>query len=148
MISNIIMEPHRCAPLGVWESLEYRLPGPVAIARDLLYIPMAGVGVGRIFNLVRDFAYYPHEQLKPDTIRAILLVYCHQGSKLRRDTTQTELSQTIDIRSMTDKEIEIEIQQCEMGCNIWVREVDSWNQDHFIGDTEENIPPRTLRIEL
>ena len=59
----------------VWKSLESELPGLSTMARDLLSIPLAGVGVERVFNFARDMCHFRRGQLHPDTIRSLLLVY-------------------------------------------------------------------------
>jgi hypothetical protein len=135
-------------PLEVWKSLEYRLPGLAAMARDLLAIPMAGVGIERVFNYARDICHYRRGQLKPDTIRALMLIYCHQQSISRIDELRSTLSLTIDINTMTNEEIEAEVKERERECQLKAAEIDEWDQDQFISDTEENIPPRTRKIEL
>jgi hypothetical protein len=80
------------------------------MARDLLCIPMAGVGVERLFNYTRDMCGYHRGQLQPSTIRALLLVYFAQVHTSRLDELYELLGSTIDINNMTEEEIEAEIQ--------------------------------------
>lgn len=109
---------------------------------------MAGVGVERVFNYARDVCHYRRGQLKPETIRSLLLMYCHQTSESRVNISYSSLKDTININSMSDNDIEKEIQAREDECKLQAQVVSSWDQDHFISDTEDNIPARTRRIEL
>ncbi|KAJ5378253.1 uncharacterized protein N7496_005662 [Penicillium cataractarum] len=43
------------------------------IARDILSIPASGAGVERLFNYTRDIYHYRRGQLKPDTIKGLML---------------------------------------------------------------------------
>jgi hypothetical protein len=38
------------------------------MARDLLYIAIAGVGIKRAFNYARDICNYRRGQIKPETL--------------------------------------------------------------------------------
>jgi len=81
------------------------------MARDLLYIPMAGVGVERAFSYARDMCGYRRGQLKPETLRALMLVYYAFLNQSRVDELQEKLRDTFDIKGMTEEEMEAEIQQ-------------------------------------
>lgn len=109
---------------------------------------MAGVGVERVFNYARDICHYRRGKLKPATIRSSLLMYYYQLTESRVDTYRSSLKDTININSMSDKDIEIELQQRIDECRLQAQVVSSWDEDHFISDTEDNIPARTRRAEL
>lgn len=70
---------------------------------------MAGVGVERVFNYARDICHYRRGKLKPATIRSSLLMYYYQLTESRVDTYRSSLKDTININSMSDKDIEIEL---------------------------------------
>lgn len=78
------------------------------MARDLLCIPLAGVGVERVFNFARDMCDYRRGQLQPDTIRQLLLVYFSQITESRINELQRNLHTTINIDNMTEEEMEQE----------------------------------------
>jgi hypothetical protein len=44
-----------------------------AMARDILATPASGAGVERLFNCARDICHYRRGQLKPETIRSLML---------------------------------------------------------------------------
>ncbi|KAH8587248.1 hypothetical protein B0O99DRAFT_601847 [Bisporella sp. PMI_857] len=73
------------------------------MARDLLCIPMAGVGVERAFSFARDICGYRRGQLQPTTIRSLLLVYHSLVEHSRTRELQNILFSTIDIQDMTLK---------------------------------------------
>jgi hypothetical protein len=125
-------------------------PGLSAMARDLLCIPLAGVGVERTFNFARDICHYRRGQLQPGTIRALLLVYHSQIRESRTDQFQKALSSTIDISNMTEEEIEAEIVEREYEISLRRVHLEEWDKDHYISDIEEgeNILPRTARMQL
>ena len=45
------------------------------MARDFLYIPVARTRVKHIFNSARDIYYYHRSRFRPDTIRALMILY-------------------------------------------------------------------------
>ena len=49
--------------LSVQKSIKPQFPGLSVMARDLLYIPLASVGVERVFNFTRDMCDYRRGQL-------------------------------------------------------------------------------------
>ena len=44
------------------------------MARDVLAVPATGVGVERLFNMVRDICHYCRSHLKPESIRGSMMV--------------------------------------------------------------------------
>ena len=81
------------------------------MAKDLLYIAIAGVGIERAFHYTRDIYHYNRGQMKPKTLRTEILIFYSQLSESRLNELQKKLRYIIDIKDMTKEEIEIEIQQ-------------------------------------
>jgi DNA-binding XRE family transcriptional regulator len=120
------------------------------MARDILSIPLAGVGVERVFNFARDMCHFRRGQLHPDTIRSLLLVYHSQIKESRIDQHQEDLASTIDIADMSQEEIENEIANRDSEINLRRENIDKWDQDHYISDNDEqpNATTRTIRMQL
>lgn len=59
------------------------------IARDILSIPASGAGVERLFNCARDICYYRRGQLRPDTIKGLMLH--HFSSKFELKQAEIEM---------------------------------------------------------
>jgi hypothetical protein len=120
------------------------------MARDLLCIPLSGVGVERVFNFARDICHYRRGQLQSDTIRALILVYHSQNREAYIDRLQDSLLKTIDIKDMTEEEIDDEVATRESEMSGWYQNLEDWDRDHYISDvdsdTEHNIPPHTERF--
>ncbi|KAG0156602.1 hypothetical protein PDIDSM_3783 [Penicillium digitatum] len=55
------------------------------IARDILSIPASGAGVERLFNCARDICHYRRGQLKPSTIRGLMLHQFATNFDLRQE---------------------------------------------------------------
>jgi hypothetical protein len=113
------------------------------MARDLLCIPLAGVGVERLFNFSRDVCSYRRGQLKPPAIRALMLVFFSQLQEERGNELRRILSDTIDVDSMTEEEMEAEVKERENSVGLRQKEVSTWGVDHYISDEEEGEPNRT-----
>lgn len=60
-----------------------------AIARDILATPASGAGVERLFNCARDVCHYRRGQLKPETIRSLMLHLF--ASKFELQQTELEM---------------------------------------------------------
>jgi hypothetical protein len=54
------------------------------IARDILSIPASGAGVKRLFNYARNICHYRRGQLKPDTIKGLMLHYFSSKFNLKQ----------------------------------------------------------------
>lgn len=74
-------------PRLFWKEHEHEYPILAKIARDILSVPASGAGVERLFNCARDVCHYRRGQLKPDTIKGLML---HLFSS-KFDLEQTEL---------------------------------------------------------
>jgi len=59
------------------------------IARDILSIPANRAGVERLFNYARDICHYRRGQLRPDTIKGLMLH--HFSSKFELKQTEIEM---------------------------------------------------------
>ncbi|KAJ5543726.1 hypothetical protein N7513_007234 [Penicillium frequentans] len=60
-------------PRAFWKDHEHEFPILARIAQDILSIPASGAGVERLFNCARDICHYRRGQLKPSTIRGLML---------------------------------------------------------------------------
>lgn len=63
----------RQKPRAFWKEHEHEFPILIRMAQDILSIPASGAGVERLFNCARDICYYRRGQLKPSTIRGLML---------------------------------------------------------------------------
>ncbi|CEJ58345.1 hypothetical protein PMG11_07004 [Penicillium brasilianum] len=63
----------RQKPRAFWKEHEHEFPILARMARDILSIPASGAGVKRLFNYARDICHYRRGQLKPSTIRELML---------------------------------------------------------------------------
>ena len=93
--------------LDYWKSRQYEYPGLAAMARDILAIPATGVGVERMFNAARDICHYRRGQLRPDMVKASMLLKIYDRIKLQDELSG--LAVGIDDELTTD-EREEEIQ--------------------------------------
>lgn len=76
-------------PRVFWKEHEHEYPVLAKMARDILSIPASGAGVERLFNCARDICHYRRGQLKPDTIKDLML---HQfSSRFELEQSQMEL---------------------------------------------------------
>lgn len=56
-----------------WKDHEHEYPVLAKLARDILSVPASGAGIERLFNCARDICNYRRGQLKPDTIKDLML---------------------------------------------------------------------------
>jgi hAT family C-terminal dimerisation region len=72
-----------------WKEHEHEYPVLARLARDILSTPASGAGVERLFNCARDVCHYRRGQLKPSTIRSLML---HQfASKFELEQSELEM---------------------------------------------------------
>lgn len=79
--------------------MEATYPIVARMARDLLAIPLSGVGVERKFNVARDVCHYRRGHLKGKTIEEIMLLKIANQQyfiDLANQETGKELSSDID----------------------------------------------------
>jgi hAT family C-terminal dimerisation region len=71
--------PHGQDILELWQMLEPQYPTVARMAKDLLSVPLSGVGVERNFNMGRDTCNYQQGHLHGQTIKKIMeLKHAHQ----------------------------------------------------------------------
>jgi hypothetical protein len=61
-------------PLEFWEVHEPFMPSLAQMAKDVLAIPVAGVGVERIFSIARQICSYQRNHLDAETIMQLMIV--------------------------------------------------------------------------
>lgn len=76
-------------PRVFWKEHEHEYPVLAAMARDTLATPASGAGVERLFNCARDVCHYRRGQLKPETIRSLMLHLF--ASKFELQQTELEM---------------------------------------------------------
>ena len=76
-------------PRLFWKEHESEYPILARMARDVLSIPASGAGVERLFNCARDICHYRRGQLKPDTIKDLMLHVF--SSKFELEQNQLEI---------------------------------------------------------
>ena len=67
-----------------------------SLARDYLAIPAASVGVERLFNQARDICSYRRHNLKPDTIRALMMLMCSDRFHLRQEFEAVAAAENVE----------------------------------------------------
>ncbi|EYE97599.1 uncharacterized protein EURHEDRAFT_450195 [Aspergillus ruber CBS 135680] len=70
--SGLVYTPPRL----FWKVHELEFPALSSLARDILSIPASGAGVERLFNSARDICHYRRGNLKPDTIKDLMMYTC------------------------------------------------------------------------
>lgn len=70
----IIMEHKDFDLLAWWRENQATYPRLALVAKDILAIPIAGVGVERVFNIAKDIIGDRRHRLKAQTIRQLLVV--------------------------------------------------------------------------
>lgn len=60
--------------LDVWRGLEHIYPAMAQMAKDILSIPVAGVGVERLFSMARDVVTYRRNRFRGRTIERIMII--------------------------------------------------------------------------
>jgi hypothetical protein len=98
--------------LDFWKSREAKLPRLAAIARDILTIPAASLGIERVFSIARDVCYFRRSALALDTIQAEMVKYYHD----HKDSEEVERSRLSNLETeysemTTPEEIEQDLQQ-------------------------------------
>ncbi|KAL8975777.1 MAG: hypothetical protein Q9205_008085, partial [Flavoplaca limonia] len=67
-------EPGHPDILAICERIKAKYPALARMARNMLTIPIAGVGVERLFNMARDIIYYRRNRFRPQTIENIMIL--------------------------------------------------------------------------
>ena len=72
--------------LDWWSKNGNQYPGLALMARDVLPVPISSVAVERVFNMARDIVSYRRGQLKPETIRKLMITKYHLQRQRQRDS--------------------------------------------------------------
>ncbi len=88
-------------PLAFWRSREETAPGLAQMAKDILAIPIARVGVERIFSAARRVCGYQRHRLSPETIRKIIVV---REWEMVRERHNQDMVAVVDIPDSTGDE--------------------------------------------
>lgn len=59
-----------------WKEHQNVLPILASLARDVLFIPVSGAGVERLFYSARDSCQFRPGTLKPKTIHDLMVMIC------------------------------------------------------------------------
>ncbi|KAG0152658.1 hypothetical protein PDIDSM_2463 [Penicillium digitatum] len=95
----------RQKPRLFWKEYEKSFPTLARIARDILSIPASGAGVERLFNCARDICHYRRGQLKPSTIRGLMLHQFATNFDLRQEELEI-IKEHLSQKPISDNEEE------------------------------------------
>jgi hypothetical protein len=82
-----------------WQSIRQQYPTVARMAKDVLSIAMAGVGVERIFNSGRDTCQYRRGHLHAETIKKIMLVKHADNEQLVDETLLSEVELLMEMKT-------------------------------------------------
>ncbi|OAF60170.1 hypothetical protein VC83_02903 [Pseudogymnoascus destructans] len=102
------MAPSHQPPLLWWKDNERLFPGFAAMARDILCIPASEALVERVFSTARAVCNYRRNQMAPETIRGIMLVFYQQKIEREQLFEHYSVTDIIDSTYMNDEEISFE----------------------------------------
>jgi hAT family C-terminal dimerisation region len=68
--------------LEYWKAAEHTMPAMAAMARDVLAVPVSGVGVERMFNMGRDICHYRRHHLHAQSIKEVMMVKHYNRERL------------------------------------------------------------------
>jgi hypothetical protein len=120
-----------------WKRQELELPRLSAIARDILPIAAAGVGIERVFNISRDVCDYRRANMSPETIRALMIKY-HYDYKESTHLKDARLKEIADEVPLTAKELEEELEERTKAVERAMKR--QYISDNEIEDFEEDTP--------
>lgn len=86
-----------------WQSIRQQYPTVARMAKDVLSIAMAGVGVERIFNSGRDTCQYLRGHLHAETIKKIMLVKHADNEQLVDETLLSEVELLMEMKTDDEK---------------------------------------------
>ena len=98
-------------PLVAWKEEEVKYPALARMAKDVLAISIAGVGVERTFNMARDVCHYRRGQLNSESVKQAMIIKHHQRahwSPLYDSVASTLDKQQSDDISGCEQVIEVE----------------------------------------
>lgn len=133
--------------MTIWQQKEIDYPGLALMARDILAIPIAGVGVERTFNFARDICHYRRGRLSPETITSIMLVRHAQIQEDHRTEVQHSLSGLIDTKDMSEEEMELELKELTQDMSSRQKGIQQWDNVEAIPD-KDPLPRSQMRTVL
>lgn len=86
-----------------WQIIQHQYPTVARMAKDILSIAIAGVGVERVFNSSRDTCQYRRGHLHADTIKKIMLVKHANNERLVDPTLMSEVELMMEMRTDDEK---------------------------------------------
>jgi hypothetical protein len=137
------------SPRLFWKEHQHEYPILARMARDILSTPASGAGVERLFNCARDICHYRRGQLKPETIKDVMLhlfsskfdleqselemikVYLSAGEAAMLDQTRKPVPLLDDLDPISDNE--------EDGC-----ETEGISEDNTDDDQDDKEGELTL----
>ncbi len=98
--------------LVFWRSRQATAPGLAQMAKDVLAVPIAGVGVERIFSAARRIGGYQRHQISATTIRKLMIVrgwvVAREGEEKDDDEDVTlELSDDVQVPTFGDPDYDM-----------------------------------------
>jgi hypothetical protein len=75
--------------LAYWQSQEQHFPGLTLMAKDVLAVPISGVGIERLFSTARQICGYVRNRLKPSTFSKMMVVKHAEGYISRKEKNNT-----------------------------------------------------------
>lgn len=90
-----------------WKGQESTSPGLAAMARDMLCVAGAGVGIERVFSKSRNVCHYQRGQLSPEAIRAIMITSHNLQQELSNESILA-VQETMDVTNMNAAELQEE----------------------------------------
>lgn len=133
--------------LDYWKDRQYAYPGLAAMARDILAIPAASVGIERVFNSARDICHYRRGQLRPESIQALILMKVHDRIQVQDETTQYEqlLEEELSPEQLAE---EVEQRGKELEAAIGLDYISSDEEDGWeTADTPLSTLPPNKRVQ-
>ncbi len=95
--------------LAYWMAHELKLPGLSQMAKDILAVPISGVGVERLFSTALQMCCFTRNRLRPSTIQKMMVVKHAEGyisRKKKKEDVQAVFEREDD--GGTDQEDDVE----------------------------------------
>jgi nuclear transport factor 2 (NTF2) superfamily protein len=123
-----------------WQSRERDFPCLARMARDVLCIPIAGVGVERVFNFCRDICHFRRGHLLPETISALIMCFHSLKTENRLIDMYSRLRLLLDVSDLSPEAMEVEIQDLDRELAIYQEQALANFVDEYISDEDEQPP--------
>jgi len=95
---------HDIEVLEYWKTRSTRFPVLALIARDVLPLAAAGVGIERMFNSGRDICHYRRGRLNPETVRALMLQMCGDHFEIKNEFKDIQEQVTDELEEILAEE--------------------------------------------